>query len=346
MIDAALYDEDKNELGDGTEIRRARFRMEGTLYQDWQYKFSVDFADGDADIKSAYIGYNGFQPVRLTLGQFKEPFSLERQTSSKYITFMERALTVNAFAPGFSIGVGGRLNGELWSSALGIFGESYDDDAANEGDEGWGVTGRFTFAPFLEAKRRLHLGVGATYRQPDDSNKVRFSTKPESHVTEVRYADTGKIDNVDSLVELGLEGAVILGPFSMQGEYILSHLDRNGSSDDVSFDGWYLYGSWFVTGESRDYKSNKGVFGSVEPKSKYGAVELGARYSTINLNDGPITGGEEQNVTLGVNWHLNPQIRAMANYIFVNNDENADADGTLAGDDNPRIFQMRFQAAF
>ena len=90
MVDAAYYDEDKNHLGSGTELRRARIELEGILFSDWAYEFSVDFADGEADIKDAYIGYEALWPLKFFVGQFKEPFSLEELTNSKYITFMER----------------------------------------------------------------------------------------------------------------------------------------------------------------------------------------------------------------------------------------------------------------
>jgi len=86
MIDAAFYGEDKNVLGDGTELRRARLDVEGILFADWGYEFAVDFAGGDADVKDAYISYLGLWPTRIKVGQFKEPFSLEEMTSSKYIT--------------------------------------------------------------------------------------------------------------------------------------------------------------------------------------------------------------------------------------------------------------------
>ena len=72
-------------------------------------------------------------------------------------------------------------------------------------------------------------------------------------------------------------------------------------------------------------------------------MELAVRYSTIELNDGPITGGEEKNITLGLNWYLNPKVRLMVNYIMVNNDEDSNDKGDVLGNDDPHIFQMRFQ---
>ena len=344
MIDAAHYDEDKNKLGDGTELRRARLEVEGILFGDWNYEFGVDFAGGDADVKDAYLQYNGFWPVSIRMGQFKEPFSLEERTSSKYITFMERSLP-NEFAPGRSIGLGVHTLGESWTAAAGVFGEAFDDDPENERDEGWGTTGRITYAPWHTDTRALHFGAAASYRGPDESNEIKLKTRPESHITSTKYLDTGDIENVDSFIRFGIETAGVYGPLSLQGEYIRTDVDRK-LDKDIAFDGWYAFGSWFMTGESRIYKLKKGAFGRVKPRNKLGAWELAARYSTLDLNDGPIRGGKGQNVTIGLNWYVNPRVRFMANYIKVDNDDDADADGDVEGNDDPNIFQMRAQVDF
>jgi len=345
MIDAAVYDEDKVKLGDGTELRRARLEAEGRLFHDWIYELGVDFSGGDADVKDAYIGYEGWWPASIKAGQFKEPFSLEELTSSKYITFMERALP-NEFAPGRNIGIGAHRYWDSFTAAGGVFGEAFDDDPDDEGDEGWGVVGRLTFAPIHMDTRAVHLGGAAEYRKPDDDDDVRFRTRPESHVTSVRYANTGKIQEVDNTVKYGLEAAGVWGPFSVQGEYIYTDVNRHSGFEDVNFDGWYGFVSWFPTGESRNYKAKKGAFGRVKPRHRYGAWELAARYSTIDLNDDPVTGGEEKNVTLGLNWYINPNVRAMANYVIIDNDDDADDDGDVEGNDDPKAFQVRLQAHF
>ncbi|MEN8204788.1 MAG: porin [Pseudomonadota bacterium] len=344
MIDSAFYDEDKSELGDGTEIRRARLKAEGKLF-DWTYELGLGFAGGDVEIKDAYFGYEEWPSTSLMIGQFKEPFSLEELTSAKYITFMERALPV-AFAPGRKIGIGAHKYWDTLTVAGGLFGESFDDDVDDEGDEGWGVAGRLTYSPIHRKTRAVHFGAATEYREPNDDDETRFDTKPESNVTNVKYANTGKIKEVDSTAKYGLEAAGVWGPFSGQAEYLFTDISRHSGARDVNLDGWYAYGSWFLTGESRNYRYRKGTFGRVKPLHRYGAWELAARYSMIDLTDGLVTGGEEQNITLGLNWYINPYLRVMANYIMIDNDENADDDGDVAVDDQPDAFQLRLQGNF
>ena len=75
-------------------------------------------------------------------------------------------------------------------------------------------------------------------------------------------------------------------------------------------------------------------------KGGWGAIELTARYSELDLSDDVIKGGRLQYATLGVNWYLNPNTRIMLNYVLAN----ADIGG--ADDGNADLFGMRFQVDF
>ncbi len=361
MHDLALHDEDKNPLGNGTTLRRARLEVDGSLQKDWYFSFSTEITGDDNDthdviLRDALIRYNGFQSFKITTGQYKLPFGFEQQISTKHTTFMERGL-INVFAPGRLIGLAAKTVGKTWTGAVGTAGQPVDSDVPDEGDEGWGLITRWTFAPFYSETQALHLGVAALHRHTNDKGVVRFSTRPESYVTDVKYLDTGPINNVENFNRYGFEAATVFGPFSLQGEYMLLDFDREdqspGDSPDIKIGGWYVYASWFITGESRPYNQKAGNFGGIKPKRKSGAWEVAVRYSTLDLNDGDITGGEEKNITVGINWYINPQVRLMANYVIVDNDEFANANGlvhangtVVKGDDDPRIFQTRVQLEF
>src|SRR5690606_794783 len=93
QLDAGMFSNDRRDYPNGANIRRARINASGTIANDWGYKLEYDFSpnasSGGAAITDAYVEYTGFKPVKLTLGQFKEPFSLEELTSDLFVTFME-----------------------------------------------------------------------------------------------------------------------------------------------------------------------------------------------------------------------------------------------------------------
>ena len=354
MTDYAHYEDDKSRLGDGTEFRRARLFLAGSFYKHLDFKSQLDFAGNSVSVKDMYIRYN-FMPNSLTFGNFKQPFSLEEQTSSKYITFMERALP-NVFSPGRLIGIGYNIRGENWSFALAGAGSSVTGDASDEGDEGYSLTSRVHFAPLSEASKNVHLGAAVSYR---NLQTLSFRARPESHVTSARFLDTGTITNVTDEILYGLEAASVWGPFAVQGEYIGVRVTRDLGLSDLDFYGWYGYASLFLTpGDHRKYSAKKGTFGRVQPKHSYadgglGAWELAVRYSGVMLTDEDILGGGEKNLTFGLNWYATSHVRFMLNYIRVNNDNNATGNVAnllpqlaTAADDDPQILQLRAQIDF
>src|SRR6185503_3773668 len=86
------------ELEDGTEFRTARLGVEGLLYDKTGYKVEFDFAPGTVVVKDVYFYLKELFGTEFRVGHFKEPFSLEQVTSSRFISFMERSLAA-AFAP-------------------------------------------------------------------------------------------------------------------------------------------------------------------------------------------------------------------------------------------------------
>ena len=320
-VDAAIYNEDATALNNGAEIRHLWLRFVGEAPKDWHYKVQFNLAGNKVSIKDAYMKKDiGFKVV--TIGQFKEPFSLEEQTGSNDITFMERALP-NLFAPGRNVGAMEALSFGTTSFSAGIFGEDAGEgDSTGNGDEGIGLTARLVHAPIAENGRVIHLGFSATRRRPDaaSSDSTSFDSKPESNITAVKLVGTGDILDVDYHTVYGMELAVVYGSISMQGEYFVANVVRGGALPDLGFSSGYLFISSVITGESRRYKAGKGSFGRLVPAGE-GAVEIAVRWSLLDLTDKDVFGGNEENSTVGVNVYLSDHMRIMANYITIKADK-------------------------
>ena len=345
QADAAFYNSDITPLTDGTRIRRGRVSLAMQLFHDWRLRGEYDFTNkknmDQRGFQDLYLRYTGIKHSAFTIGNLKQPVGLEWQTSSKNSTFMERALS-QALIPSYQMGFAASTHGKSWSLTTGVFGETLRDGISD--GNGWGTGGRATYSPFHNKDLTLHFGVSGNYRERGrNSSNLRFSSRPEANVANVRFANTGGMSRVSDYTLLGLEFAALHGPFSLQAEYLGNFINRNSGKDDLQFNGWYVYGSWFITGESRKYQPKSGNFGHIKPKHRVdhgglGAFEVAARYSELNLNDHRITGGRESNITLGVNWYLNSYFRLMGNYVFVETDRNA-----LNGIEQPEIFELRAQ---
>ncbi len=331
------------DVDDGTEFRRARLYFSGTIYDDIDFKVQYDFAGGDADFKDVYLGLRNVPYVgNVRVGQFKEPFSLEELTSSNYITFMERSLA-NTFAPGRNTGIMfyDTMMDERMTWAAGVFRQT-DSFGDGAGGRDYNVTARLTGLPVYEegGKKLLHLGVSYTH-QNYENDTIRFRARPESHLAP-RLVDTGDF-SAEYGDFIGAEAAWVDGPFSLQGEYVHAFIEgRNRWDGDPNFWAASVQASYFLTGEHRPYKTSTGAFDRVRPLKNFGkdggsgAWELAARLSYLNLNDNGVKGGRLRDLTVGLNWYLNPNVRTMWNYVLADPSEG----GSVSA------FMWRFQVAF
>ena len=328
------------DLEDGTEFRRVRLYIAGLIYGNVDYKLQFDFAGGKAKLKDAYIGIKDLPFGYLKMGHFKEPFGLDELTSSKYITFIERALPM-AFAPSRNTGfmLSSTAFDKRMTWAAGIFRDA-DSYGKKTSEGGYNVTGRVTALPWYEDKGAKLLHIGAAYSRRSPKNTVHYRQRPEAHLAPY-FVDTNSL-SADRVGMLGLESALVYGPFSVQGEYIMTDVDGKGGSSSPSFDGFYVQSSYFLTGEHRKYSTSKGSFSRVKPKENYkygaglGAWEVAARYSQIDLSDSGINGGKLKDITAGLNWYLNPNMRIMWNYVR----------SKLDGVGNSNLALMRLQIDF
>ena len=187
-----------------------------------------------------------------------------------------------------------------------------------------------------KGKKLVHLGASFSHRTPD---MLRLRQRPEIHLSP-RFVDSGafRSDKVDLF---NAELAGVCGPFSAQAEYFGTAVDVS-RAPGACLHGFYVQGSYFLTGEHRRYKTSSGTFDSVKPKRNFrqdggwGAWEVASRYSYVDLSEGSLRGGSMMNGTVGLNWYLNPNVRISWNYIR----------SCLEALDNADIFGLRVQVTF
>lgn len=340
-VDGAIVNADQTPLEDRGKLSSARLGLSGTIGQHWRYATSYEFSGEDPAFKTAMLSYTGLRDTTVKLGLQREPFGLEQATSTRIIPFVGRALP-EALAPGYNLGAAIQTGDKYWSATAGLFWDEDGLDLNRFHRVERGMTGRFTVAPRVSWDT-LHLGFSTTYRELDARQRIHFRAEPESEFVGVEFVDTGTIAYVDRYTGANIEGAVAHGPLSLQGEVTRIRVMRTNGREELDFAGGYVYASWWLTGESRAYNAKIGSFERIKPKRKFGIWELALRYSTLNLNDALITdgisGGKQSNVTAGLNWHLNPQLRLMVNYIWV-------TAHTRQGHERPQMLLGRAQFEF
>ncbi len=337
-------EEQFGEFTRGSGLRRARLFMSGTVYKNLDFKFNVDFAGGggNARFKDVWLQLKKVPVLgHIRVGHFKEPFRLEVMSSSKYIVFMERSFS-NGFSPERNGGIllHNTYENPRISWQLGAFLNTDNYGIQQEGG-GYNVTGRITALPIYdEAKRELlHLGFSSSYRQPSE-NEYQIASRPETPFGNKLLA-TGTIENVTNINLFGGELSYVKGALGLQGEVALSQVSVSDASS-LNFQTYYAQASYFLTGETRIYKNSYEGFDRIIPNKNLGedggigALQLALRYSYADLDDHLVKGGKMGDVTLGMNWYLNPVSRFMFNYVY----------SDLSGVGNTHIAQARFQVDF
>lgn len=269
----------------------------------------------------------------LRIGHFKTPVGYEEAAvGTTSTTFIERSLPATTVYQGRRLGVDWtyeKLKGWYINAAVMSGGDLLGDN------EGRTLAARVVFNPVQNDSDLVHVGLsGSNEKRDDDSARIRV--RPEAFLTASRLVDSGAIGSVEAIHRQGLEAIWQHGPLLVQSEYLRMAVQRNGRPD-YEADGYYVSGSWVLTGEKRSYKS--AAFGNVKPKNDYGAVEVALRYSTVDIDHGLLNGGREKNWTLGVNWYIGQHFKLQGNYVLV--------DSTRRGVDlDPSIFELRAQIYF
>ena len=340
------------DLSSGYFFRRARFGFEGVFNRDFGYRVSVELGGAGTEtqgrVNDAWISYTGLAPFVFQIGAFTPPTNLDDGSGADDTLFLERGsateLSRTLGGADGRIGVGVRASGTRWMGAFTLTSRTIAD--AEVSDAQTAVIGRAGFLAMTGSDYNLHVGASGTYViHPADQGidatgaryAVRFRERPELRVDSARLIDTGNIDAEHAYVA-GLEAAGNWRNLLLQGEHFWFGVERaNSTAHDPRFGGYYLQGSWMLTGESHRYVMANGAYLAPRPRSPFnssggiGAWELALRFShaDFNFEEGvvgtaptvdSVRGGVQDVWTLGVNWYATANVKFMLNLLRVDVD--------------------------
>jgi phosphate-selective porin OprO and OprP len=337
---------DAIQLSDGGNVRRARIAFKAQVTDKWYGEFDIDFRDLEIDINDMYLEYSFNEFLSLKAGNFREPFGMMTNTTSRYVSFMERPLS-SEMDPSRHVGIGARYFKSRFTSGLGLFTDAVYGVEAKDvrrkirtGTEAsMAVTGRFMGYALNRNHLTLGIGVGGSYRTPeiteDGSNTFRIRVADENRTSQKRFLDTDAIKYVKKIILANAELAFAWNSLRIQSEYKILTLDRGNIYTDINytgqnrtdahFNGFYFEVGYFLFGDKANFNYADGEFTRVNPKSKNGTIELAARYSTINLNDdaAEVYGGEGKITSFLVTYWAKSNARVILNAAYVDHDEHA-----------------------
>src|SRR5262245_20272680 len=363
QVDAAYFAQDAANIasvGDIQDVfgfRRARLAVFGDVSEAVSYIIEMDFAEpGRPSFKDVWAELRQFPALgNLRIGYWRMPFGMDELTSVRELTFLERPLAF-AFAPFRQVGIGFQDTNESQTVQWEVAGFKFPTDffGTGQGDRGYGMAARVTALPLYEndGEQLIHVGLDYSFINPGNGI-AQFQSQPEydgpfvgtnGNVPAVPFfIDTGAV-TVSHYQLFNAEVGGGVGSWYMQSELRYAVMSQT-SGPTTTLPTFYIQSGYFLTGEVRPYNKVAGVFGRVKPLHKlgedgWGALELAARYSYMDLNGPGFQGGRLNDLTIGVNWYLNQWARVQFNYI------RAFLDDPLHGPSEASIAAIRAQVDF
>ena len=359
--DAAVffgYDKNLTEIGNGMLMRRTRFAVKAQLDKNWYGELDTDWTSGTPEIKDAYIAFTGVKNLEIKAGNFKENFSIQRNTTSRYLQFMERPM-VTYLAPSRHMGINVKYSlPALWASA-GVFGPALEDaetqTAIEDGNKDYGLdcglsyTGKIVYRPLHKMKdASLHIGAAVSYRNPktsstDGYNAVRYSTRNTTAINRKKFLDTDAIQYLNNELAWTFELAGHYKGLRYEGAYIA----RKPFVDEAKWEakvgaapeftpawGWYVQAGYLLFGGNQNYDAGGAKYTRTNNGKSWGDIELCARVEYCDFNISKyVMGGSAYAYSLGLNFHVTRNVKFVINYQYNDNDIFANAKGAQDGTD-------------
>jgi phosphate-selective porin OprO/OprP len=361
-----------HDANDTALLRRVRPTIEGTLLGKYDFRFTPDFGNGGSQIFDAYLDARLSPAFKIRAGKYKPFVGLERLQSAADIRFVERSFVSNNILPNRDVGVSvyGDVFGEKLNYAFGINNGVVDggnNSSGSEFDSNKEFTARLFANPFKDetnALSGLGFGIAGTFTNIDGERNLNFTDTSAADATRnglpsyvtngqqtfFRYNSASVADG--RRTRIAPQANYYYGPFGLIAEYARVTQDVSLSSGgsasaggagtntvitpntnkSLSHNAWQIAASYLITGEDASFKG-------VKPKQDFdldaggwGAWELVARYSELNLDDDTFkdkagnsfstntyadlstSAKSAKSWTAGVNWYLNQNAKVALNY--------------------------------
>jgi phosphate-selective porin OprO/OprP len=318
-------------------IRRARLGVEADMFKYYEFRLLPDFGQGTAVVQDAYMNIHYVDYLQVESGKFKQPFSFEQLIQDRFIPTIERSM-IDQLVPARDIGV--MLHGKnVWNQSF-DYGVSVSNGEINgsgdtNGDKDlvWRVAVH-PFRAYEEADFLRYIQFGMSGSIGKEEEPVNPQTlKTPFFVPFFQFNPTVRADGIrfrySPEVVYFWQGFGFAAQYYKESEQ-LRPIATSRFLIDVPMDGFYVLGTWLLTGEERTEYSQAVEplrnFDPCHPFSCPGAWELVARVSRLEVDTKVFRGGAVNladatrfsrgatEMTLGFNWYLNKWFRTQVNW--------------------------------
>lgn len=305
LLDATATDYGKDDVQGYYRLEDFRVGFKAT-YGRYELKADIGLGGGKVAVKDLLLNYH-FKHGVLSVGNGYEPFSMDILISTADMRFNQSAASCLAFTNSRKLGVTYHYHAAHWYLAMGLYTNNDINKLGDDKKNSLVSTSRAVWRNMDNRRHRLvHLGAAFSFRTRDVNKEAPVGNVESAGVTDMLPEPllsaevSGMGTEVKGLVEALYTSRKVL----LQGEYFVDRMNRTGGLKAYTAHGGYVQGSYLVVGEGFEYDAMYGIPGRpVSPK----AVELVARFNYTDMNSpaSGIFGGEEKDLSLGVNWYLN-----------------------------------------
>jgi phosphate-selective porin OprO/OprP len=357
QADARFFLGDSIEGNDTFLIRRLRLSFEGNLGEKFQYRLMPDFAPATFNLLEAYVTYSHAPAFNLLAGKTKSPFDLERLVSQTDLLFVERAYPTS-LAPNRDIGL--QIFGEFAAGTLGyqiawLNGARDNDTTLTDGDDGKEIVARLFAHPFRNAAgswlQGLGLGAAVSHGSRNSSAPNGFRTNAQ----QTFFAWRSPVVNDGEQRRFEPQAYFYFGPYGLIGSWVTSRqtvsAGPGAGARELTHTAWYAAASWVLTGEDVTYRGVTPASGFSWRDGTWGAFEVAVRYGEFAVDDdafplfaNPATSARRaRGTTLGLNWHLSRNVKAVLN---LEHTSFAGGAGNPVTQENERALLSRLQVRY
>lgn len=341
LLDATVsgYGKDKTQGYYKLEDFRVGFKVN---YLQYEIKADIGLGGGKTKIKDLQMNYH-FKNSILSVGNGYEPFSMDMLISTVDLRFHQSATSVLAFADSRKLGVTYHFHNRHWYAATGVYTNNDINEIGNEQKNSFVSTSRIVWRNHNEEKL-FHIGGAFSIRSAEINNEEETTGNISAAGITSMFPEpllNADITNMGSEIK-GLVECLYTSPrFMLQGEYFLNRINRTENSKAYHPHGGYIQAGYLLIGRNFIYDDVYAVPSRPETSR---AIELTLRFNYTNMNDrhAGIMGGEEKDLSLGINYYQNNHIGFKINGSYVWSDRNCNSFYTK----NLFLIQGRVQYVF